>query len=205
MSVLVREPPPPPARGGQARRARWRNCAALVTPAVGLLLCVVLAIGTAGSRGLTETSRPTPAQRGGPARNGLNEPVRVKHWDLVVTAVERPGQELPWSARGDKQAAGGTWFVVVLAMTNTDTHTWEVAVQDFELRDAQGHVYMVAPGTGGISYSVFKGGQRLGGRVPPGVTVRYYLPFDIDPAAADLTFVFKQDTRPQFSVGPAQR
>ena len=195
MSLIFREPPPPPALGGRVGRARWRGRAALAALGLGLPLCVLLAVGVAWSR------RPASP---GVTRYGLNQPARVKEWDLVVAAIERPGTALQWTASGDTQGAVGTWFVVVLAMTNTDTHTRDVTTQDFELRDEQGHVYTVAPETGIFVYSVFKGGQRLGGQVLPGMAVRYYIPFDIDPTATDLTFVFKRDTRPQFSVGSAQ-
>jgi len=128
--------------------------------------------------------------------------VSVKNWDLAIQKVETPGKELVWSQFGNKSVAAGTWFVVVVDMKNTGNQNFGVNSSDFELKS--GNVtYKVSDDMGTYSYSELKGGQRVGGQVPPGVNVTYYIVFDVAPNAADLQFIFKQDKKPIFSVGNA--
>jgi ABC-type Na+ efflux pump permease subunit len=134
---------------------------------------------------------------------GLNQIVSVKNWDLAVAAVERPGKELVWSQYGNKSAAAGTWFIVALDMKNTGNTNFGVNTSDFELNAAGGIKYNVSSDLGSYGYAETKGGQRVGGQVPPGVSVRYYVIFDIAPDATGLTFKFKQDKNPIFTVGNA--
>lgn len=72
----------------------------------------------------------------------------------------------------------------------------------FELK-AGNVTYKVSDGLGTYTYSEFKDGQRVGGQVPPGVNVTYYIAFDVAPNATDLQFTFKQDKKPVFGVGNA--
>lgn len=134
---------------------------------------------------------------------GLNELVSVKNWDMAVAGVERPGQELVWSQFGNKSTAAGTWLVVAFDMKNTGNQNFGVNTFDFQLTDAGGATYKFTSDFGAASYSTFKGGQSIGGQVPPGVTVRYSLVFDINPAATGLQLVFNQDTKPKFAIGNA--
>jgi uncharacterized membrane protein len=147
----------------------------------------------------TNTPNPPPATA---KTYGLNQLVNVKNWDLAIQKVETPGKELVWSQFDNKSVAAGTWFVVALDMKNTGNQNFGVNSPDFELK-AGNVTYKVSDDLGTYSYSEFKGGQRIGGQVPPGVNVTYYIAFDVAPAAADLQFIFKQDTKPTFGVGNA--
>lgn len=153
----------------------------------------------------TPTPRPTPTEKPPTPtptpRPGIGQAVGVKNWDLAVRATERPGKELVWSQFGNKDLAAGTWFVVVVDMKNTGDRNFNVNAHDFELKTAAGATYSVSTILGAYTYSEYKGAQRLGGQVPPGVTVRYYIPFDIAPDATGLTLTFKQDKRPTFDLG----
>jgi hypothetical protein len=140
-----------------------------------------------------------PAQGG--AASGQGQTVSIKNWDITVTGVERPGKELVWSQFGNKSTAVGTWVVVAVKMKNTGNQNFGVNTFDFEMRASGGTKYNVS--TEGLSYSTFKGGQSVGGQVPPGSEVTYYIPFDITPSATELLFVFKQDKNPAFAIGNA--
>lgn len=135
--------------------------------------------------------------------HGLNELVSVKNWDMAVAGVERPGKELVWSDFNNKSVAAGTWFVIAFDMKNTGNTNFGVNTPDFELQASGGITYKFTTDFGAISYGTFKKGQGIGGQVPPGVTVRYYLIFDVAPDAKDLKLIFKQDTKPSFAVGNA--
>ena len=71
-------------------------------------------------------------------------------------------------------------------MTNTGTKNFGVNDHDFQLKDSAGNTYNVSSDIGAGTYSTFKGGQQLGGQVPPGTTVRYYIAFDVTPSATGL-------------------
>ena len=149
------------------------------------------------------TKTPVPPTQAAKVKvYGLNELVSVKNWDLAIQKVEKPGKDLVWSEFDNKSTAAGTWFVVVVDMKNTGNQNFGVNTFDFELKS--GNVtYQVSDDLGAYSYSEFKGGQRIGGQVPPGVTVTYYVVFDVAPTATDLQFTFKQDKKPVFAVGDA--
>ncbi len=118
-----------------------------------------------------------------------------------MTGVDRPGKELVWSQYGNKSQAAGEWLVVAVEMKNTGDRNFGVNTHDFELKTATGATYNVSSDLGAYGYSETKGGQRIGGQVPPGVTVRYHVVFDIAPDATGLAFTFKQDKRPTFDLG----
>jgi len=111
------------------------------------------------------------------------------------------GKELIWSQFGNKTTAAGEWVIVSVKMKNTGNTNFGVNTSDFEIKTGAGQTYNVSSDIGAYSYSEFKGGQRVGGQVPPGVEVVYHIPFDVAPAATGLTFTFKQDKRPTFNLG----
>lgn len=88
-------------------------------------------------------------------------------------------------------------------MKNTGNQNFGVNTADFEMKGAGGTVYKFTSEFGAISYGELKGGQRIGGQVPPGVNVTYYVVFDVAPNATDLQLVFKQDKNPAFAIGNA--
>lgn len=146
---------------------------------------------------------PASAPPAAATTHGLNELVSVKNWDMAVAGVERPGKELVWSEFGNKALAAGTWIVIAFDMKNTGNTNFGVNTPDFELQAAGGITYKVTSDIAAFSYASFKKGQNIGGQVPPGVTVRYYVIFDVAPDATGLRLVFKQDTKPQFAIGSA--
>jgi len=150
----------------------------------------------------TATPKPPPTETPAPVPPpGLNQIVSVKNWDLAVAEVERPGKELRWSQYGNKSTAVGTWFIVAVDMKNTGNTNFGVNTSDFELNAAGGIKYNVSSDLGAYGYAEVKGGQRIGGQVPPGVSVRFYVVFDVAPNATGLTLKFKQDKNPVFAVG----
>ncbi len=151
-----------------------------------------------------QTAKPTNTPVPPPKVYGLNELASVKNWDLAVNNVVRPGKELVWSQYGNKSTAAGTWFVVVVDMKNTGNTNFGVNTTDLELLAANGITYKVSTdGGASYEYSGYKGAQRIGGQVPPGVNVTYHVVFDVAPNATDLKLVFKQDKNPTFAVGNA--
>ena len=162
-----------------------------------------VASGASSSAAPTNPANPTntavPASTGAKSY-GLNELVSVKNWDLAIQKVETPGKELIWSQVGNKSAAAGTWFVVILDMKNTGNQNFGVNSFDFELKSGT-ITYKVSDDLSAYTYSEFKGGQRVGGQVPPGVSVTYYLVFDVAPNTSNLQLTFKQDKNPTFAVG----
>ncbi len=131
----------------------------------------------------------------------IGQTASIKNWDVTVKDTERPGKDLVWSQFGNKSQAAGEWLIVVVEMKNTGNQNFGVNNHDFELRTAGGTVYNVSSDIGSYSYSETKGGQRVGGQVPPSVTVRYHIPFDVAPDASGLRFIFKQGSRPAFTLG----
>jgi len=145
------------------------------------------------------TNTPVPP----PKVYGLNELASVKNWDLAVAAIDRPGKEFVWSDFNNKTLAAGTWFIIALDMKNTGNANFGVNTSDFEMRAVGGVTYNLSTQAGVYSYPSYKKGQDIGGQVPPGVVVRYYLIFDVAPTATDLQLVFKQGTKPTFALGNA--
>jgi hypothetical protein len=143
---------------------------------------------------------PTPKGASGATPHRIGETVTVKNWAVTVQAPERPGKELVWSNVGNKSAAAGTWLIVPVDLRNTGGQNFGVNTFDFELRDGAGAIYNVSSDVGAYGYAEYKQGAPLGGQVPPGVTVRSYAIFDINPDATGLRLVFKQDTKPQFAL-----
>lgn len=142
------------------------------------------------------TARPTPTPP-----PGLNTTVSVMNWDIKATKAEKLGQTLTWSQYGNKSQAAGTWFVVTVEMKNTGKTNFGINTHDFKLLDASGIEYKTSDDFGTYAYSEYKGGQNIGKQVPPGVTVRYFVVFDIAPDAKGLRFQFDQDKKPTFDLG----
>jgi hypothetical protein len=151
----------------------------------------------------TDTPKPAPTATAVPQTYDLNQLVSVKNWDVAVGGVERPGKMLTWSQFGNVSNAAGTWVIVLCDLKNTGSQNFGVNTPDFQLLDGKGNKYNVSSDMGAIGYSQYKGGQAIGGQVPPGVSVRYYVPFDVAPDATGLRFIFNQDKKPAFDIGNA--
>lgn len=160
----------------------------LAIPLVGLLFVLpALACGsTTGSGNATRA----PLSQGTTAS--------IKHWDVTLVSVDRPGKTLVWSQFGNQSAAAGEWLIAVVKLRNTGKENFGLNTHDFELQGSA--TYKVSSDIGALSYSEFKGGQRVGGQVPPGVDVTYHIPFDVAPGATGLALVFNQDTKPRFAI-----
>jgi hypothetical protein len=145
----------------------------------------------------TATPAPTPVPL-----PGINQVVSVKNWDLKVLSTQKPGKALVWSEFGNQSDAAGTWLVIPIELKNTGNTNFGVNTFDFELKDGKGITYKYSTDVGAsYGYSKYKGGQDVGGQVPPGVTVKYFLVFDIAPDATGLKLVFRQDKNPQINLG----
>jgi hypothetical protein len=171
----------------------------LMIPAMALLFILpALACGsTTGSGGSSGGSGSGGAASAAPLSQG--QTASVKNWDVTVVGVERPGKELVWSQFNNRSTAAGEWLIAVVRMKNTGGQNFGVNTFDFELT-AGGAKYNVSTDGGALTYSQFKGGQNIGGQVPPGVEVTYYVVFDVAPGAANPVLTFKQDKRPQFAL-----
>ncbi len=194
---------PPPIK----KRARHPFLRIIGILAVLLIACVVIvAIRSGSSASNTGTSSTAQGGSSAPAAAatlGLNQTASTKNWAVTVLSVDRPGKDLTWSQFGNKSTAAGTWVVAVVKMKNTGTTNFGVNNSDFEIRASGGTKYSVSSDGGSYSYSAFKGGQQIGGQVPPGVEVTYYIPFDLAPTTSEMQLVFKQDKNPIFSIGNA--
>lgn len=200
--------PAPAPRASKKGRNIAIGCAGVV---VLLLLCgalaaVALALGGKKAMPTAQDANAAAATTvpKGAQTYGVNQPVSVKNWDVTVAEVERPGTTLTWTSYGNTTPAAGTWLVVAVTLTNTGKTNFGVNYSDFELHAADGVTYKPSVDFGSISYATYKGGQPIANPVPPGVSVRIYLVFDVNPTATDLRLVFKQDKRPVFTLGNAQ-
>ena len=163
---------------------------------IGGIALIAVAVGGA-SKALNATA--TPFNSASIAQ--LNQIVSVPNWDLKATAIDKPGKTLAWSQFNNTSTAAGTWLVVTVDLKNTGTKNFGVNDHDFQLKDSTGNTYNVSSDTGASAYSEFKGGQRVGGQVPPGTTVRYYLVFDVGTSATGLTLQFEQGNKPLINLG----
>lgn len=193
------------ACGSTAGTATQGGSAATATRASGAAPSAAASATTASGSPSVAPARsavPSAAPSAAPAANVYppNTLVSVKNWDMAVNRVERPGKELVWSQFGNKSNAAGEWLIVVFDMKNTGNTNFGVNTTDFTLIAPGGIIYRPSSDMGAFSYSTFKGGQQIGGQVPPGVSVTYYLPFDIAPGTTGLALVFNQDTKPRFTL-----
>lgn len=160
-----------------------------IVPLVGLLFILpALACGSTAGTGGKATRAPLPQ----------GDTAQVKNWDITLVGVERPGKALVWSQFGNQSAAAGEWLVATVKMRNTGKENFGINTHDFELQGSA--TYKVSSDIGALTYSEFKGGQRLGAQVPPGVDVTYHIPYDVAPGASGLALVFKQDWQPRFTL-----
>lgn len=193
----------PTSKGGGAAPTVAATTRPSTAPSVAPVASAAAAVASSAPSTAPKPSAsiaPASAPPAAATNHGVNELVSVKNWDMAVNRVERPGKELVWSQFGNKSVAAGTWLVVVFDMKNTGNTNFGVNTPDFELRAAGGITYKVSTDGGAFGYGQFKGGQTIGGQVPPGVNVTYYVVFDIAPDATDLVFVFNQDTKPRFAL-----
>ncbi len=151
----------------------------------------------------TAPSTAASAAPASAAPKGIYPPntlVSVKNWDMALNRVEHPGKTLTWSQYNNVSNAAGEWVVVIFDMKNTGNTNFGVNQGDFQLLADGGITYRPSTDGGAIIYSSFKGGQNIGSQTPPGVSVTYYIPFDVAPGATGLTFQFNQDTKPKFTL-----
>jgi hypothetical protein len=133
---------------------------------------------------------------------GLNQVVSVPNWNVTAVSVEKPGKVLKTSQYGNTSTAIGTWVIVGVDLRNTGTRNFGVNDPDFQIKDGAGNTYNVSDDFGASEYGTNKGGQQIGGQVPPGATVRYYIAFDVSPTATGLALQFEQGNKPLIKLGP---
>jgi hypothetical protein len=159
--------------------------------------------GTATARSAAPSTAASSVPSAAPAATGIYAPntlVSVKNWDMAVNRVERPGKELVWSDFNNKSVAAGEWLIVVFDLKNTGTTNFGINLTDVQLNAPGGIIYKPSTDGGVLTYSTFKKAQMLGGQVPPGVSVQYYIVFDVAPNTIGLIFQFNQDTKPKFTL-----
>lgn len=170
----------------------------------GLIVLGIIAAVASSAGGKSATSAPNSSASGSTpatAIPGINQVASVKNWDTKVTGVDKPGTTLVWSQLGNKAEAAGTWIVVVVEMKNTGNTNFGINSHDFQLKDGKGNTYKPSDKFSASTYSTFKGGQQVGDQVPPGATVRYYIPFDVGTDATGLQFQFLQGNKPLIDLG----
>lgn len=162
----------------------------LVPLIAALFLLPALACGSTTGSGNGATKGQTYTQ---------GQTASIKNWDVTLVAVEHPGKELVWSSFGNKSTAAGEWLVATVKLKNTGTQNFGVNTFDFELQ-GNGTTYKVSTDAAAYGYADYKKTQQIGGQVPPGVEVTYYVIFDIAPGSSGLALLFKQDKQPRFTL-----
>ncbi len=190
----------PPFQPQYVQPTKKRGPVRKVGIAIVVLLFACMVFGAMRGGGSSSASGTTsqPAQA---TVWPIKQAVATKDWTLQVADVKRAGQTLKWSEYGNTVSAAGTFLVVKVDMKNTGAANFGVNTWDFELRDSAGVTYKHADQLGASGYSEYAGGKRVGDQVPPGVTVAYYLIYDINPSASGLQLVFKQGGNPVFGLG----
>ena len=168
---------------------RWQNPVAI---GWGLLIGLVVLVVVVNRI----SQRPTT-----PANHiaTIGETISVPNWDLVT---EQPVENriLNWGDFNSTTAVG-TFLVVPIDLTNQAKQAYNVNNSDFEIIDSQGRTYETSDDLGMFIYSKYAGGKNVNDTVPPGVTAKIYLVFDINQSAQGLKIMFKQGNNPQVSLG----
>lgn len=166
---------------------------------IGVIAVIVIISSAANGVSKAINATATPFNQAAIAQ--LNQTVSVPNWGVTATGVEKPGKTLTTSQFGNTSTAAGTWVIVAVDLKNTGTKNFGVNDPDFQLKDSAGNTYNVSSDLAATGYSTFKGGQQIGGQVPPGTTVRYYIPFDVAPSATGLVLQFEQGNKPLINLG----
>lgn len=192
-------PPPKQKRGGILGGIGIGCLIAIGVVVIGVI--AVIAVIASAANGVSKAINATATPFSPAAIAQLNQTVSVPNWNVTATGVEKPGKTITWSQFNNTSTAAGTWVVVAVDMKNTGTQNFGINGHDFQLKDSAGNTYNVSSDVGASSYSTFKGGQQIGGQVPPGTTVRYYISFDVAPSATGLVLQFQQGNKPLINLG----
>jgi len=153
--------------------------------------------GAAGNGPTAVASTPKPNATAVPK---VGQTVSVKNWDMTVTGVDKKGSSIQTSTYSTETAVG-TFLVVKVDMKNTGMMNFGVNTTDYSLKDAKGNTYSTSSKFLFSGYGKDQGGTDIGGQVPPGVTVHYFIVFDVAPDAAGLKLQFNQDKKPVVDLG----
>lgn len=116
----------------------------------------------------------------------------VGSWTVTVIGVTRPGKNLVWSDYGNKTLAGGEWLVIEVAIRNDGKSSTALQRDNFGIKDQDNNTYFAD--FYGNAYSEYKGGLDIDRAVPPGVTNRSYLAFDVRPGLVEPYLIFLLDS-----------
>ena len=152
---------------------------------------VYLPTGTGTVPTATALPAPAPLRTARGSGSALGAAVVEFHgWRVACVGIERPPSTLVWSPAGHRLQAVGAWLVVAVEVRNTEATARSIWGEDFAVTDARGRVFPFPLMLGGTDYSAFRGGQRLGEPIAPGVAARYYLAFDVARDAQGLRLLF---------------
>jgi hypothetical protein len=140
---------------------------------------------------LTEQQTPLTESSEEPAISDENRGKTIYVDDLSITVVEVKslGKKISGNQFFNFEALG-TWQMVVVDVTNTGSSTESLPTHRFALKDASGNTYDISSETG--FYSVISGNKSwLNLELPPSLSERFYLLFDVTPGANGFQFIVK--------------
>ena len=168
---------------------------------VALLIRGTIATPTADSPAPSTLSRGVPATRAAssstlPVHVRVSTPAATQDWRVTVVGVEQHEQLPQFSA-----PPLGIFLVLDVELKNMSGRTLATKAEDFRVLDGDGFSYRTVNQQALTSYAYARGGQQLGGQVPSGVAVRYFLIYDVGPGSDGLQLRFEQDTKPTVALG----
>jgi hypothetical protein len=116
----------------------------------------------------------------------------VGTWAVTVIGITKPGKNMVWSDYGNKTTAAGEWLILEVAIRNNGKSSANLQTDNFGIKDTDNNTYFAD--FYGNAYSEYKGGLYITKAVPPGVTNRSYLAFDVKPGLVDPYMIFLLDS-----------
>jgi len=141
----------------------------------------------------TTTEKQTPltaaSQEPDPFPKKLGETIYIDDLSITVVEVKFLGKKLSENQFVNFEALG-TWQMVVVDVTNTGSSTESLPIDRLALKDASGNTYDISPTTG--AYSVIAGNKSgFALELPPSISERFYLLFDVTPGANGFQLIVK--------------
>ena len=140
---------------------------------------------------LTEQQAPLlePSQEPAISDDPRGETIYVDDLSITVVEVKFLGKKLSENQFVNFEALG-TWQMVVVDVTNTGSSTESLPIDRLALKDASGNTYDISPTTG--AYSVIAGNKSgFALELPPSISERFYLLFDVTPGANGFQLIVK--------------
>ncbi len=119
----------------------------------------------------------------------LGETIYVDDLSITVVETKSLGKKMSENQFANFEALG-TWQMVVVDVTNTGRSTESLPIDRLALKDASGNTYDISSQTG--AYSVIAGNKSwLTMELPPSISERFYLLFDVTPGANGFQLIVK--------------